>query len=411
LLTIMKKRMITGLLQYIGAAVLILASVLTVFAFDAGVLPFMDEDYLDARSQALAGTPLPDMNEEDIQSEKPQQAVTAATFISSLPKAGTDVIPYVGVYGGGNANLANRPVSSLGVLGDSKLELRCGFIIKTENGKVLSVYDSQLRDITTVIDGWTLTYLRSAEGKPLFTKDGQHAYVENGALVPCDYDAVNLDKGVYSEYTAYPMGYDKNYIVFKNGGFYGMKKTDGTIVVPAEFMDVYGMSEGYCIAVDGEKRLHLFDQNGTLISDEYFVSQKDDASAVGYYFVKNGVTRACTSKGEEILLRTDGNVISVPTGFTVCAYSDGVALLKGNSGYGYMNSKGRWISTPDYKHALPFSEGLAVFCDADGNYGMLSLDGNCVVPAVFSNIVGCFDGVILAYAEEYGYYIINKLAA
>ena len=407
----MKKKMITGLLQYIGAIILVLCSVFTVYAFDAGKLPFMDEDYLEARSQAAVGDLLPDAEVEGTESEKPQQVVTAATFINSLPKADKAVFPDRGLYKTDGFVLANRSMAELGVVGEAQLSVRCGFLIKTVNGEVVSVYDSSLNDVTSVVNGWSLTYLRESEGRPLFTKDGQHAYVENGKLVLCEYDGVNLDKGVYAEYPAYLADYDKDYTVFKEGGLYGLKRVDGTVVVPAKYADVYGMTEGYCIAVDGDKRLYLYDKNGAVISDKYFAAEKDDSSAIGYYFVRNGITRARDADGKEVMLRTDGTVISVPSGFEVCAYSDGAILLKGETGYGYMNYKGRWIGTPDYKQATPFNEGLAVVCDSNGDYGMIACDGETVVPFVFSNIVGCSDGVILAYAQEYGYYIINKLTA
>lgn len=407
----MKKKMITGLLQYIGAIVLVLCSVFTVYAFDAGKLPFMDEDYLEARSQAEVGVPLPDTEVEDTESEQPQQTVTAATFINSLPKADKTTVPNSGFYKAEDFVLANRSMAELGVIGEAQLSVRCGFLVKTVNGEVVSVYDSSLNDVTSIVNGWSLTYLREGGGRPLFTKDGQHAYVENGKLVPCEYDSVNLDKGVYAEYPAYLADYDRDYTAFKEGGLYGLKRTDGTVVVPAKYADVYGMTEGYCIAVDGNKRLYLYDKNGTLISDKYFAAEKDDSSAVGYYFVRNGITRARDAAGKEVMLRTDGTVISVPSGFEVCAYSDGAILLKGETGYGYMNYKGRWIGTPDYKQATTFNEGLAVVCDGNGNYGMIACDGTTVVPFAFSNIVGCSDGVILAYAQEYGYYIINKLTA
>ena len=74
-----------------------------------------------------------------------------------------------------------------------------------------------------------------------------------------------------------------------------------------------------------------------------------------------------------------------------------------------MSYTGRWISTPDYKFARPFSEGLAVVCDNDGNFGMIDLNGDTVVPCVFTNLTNSSDGVILAYAQKYGYYIINKV--
>ncbi len=405
----MKKSLLTGLLQYIGAVVLVLCSALTVYAFDAGKLPFMDADYLEARKQGQQSAPVPETEKEEVKEETETQVVTAATYVASLPKADESTVPYVGVYGADNNLFVLRPVSALGTLGTAKLQASCGFVVKSENEKIVSVYDNKLNDVTSVINGWTLTYLRNAEGKVLFVKDGAHAYLENGALVSCDFDGVNLDKGVYLEYPSYYAGYNTQYTVFSEANLYGMKRADGTVVVEAKFADVYGVSEGFFIAVDGDKRLHLYKEDGTLVSNEYYASENDGVNAVGYYFVRHGLTRARTADGVEVMLRTDGTLLSVPSGFSVCAYSDGAVLLKNGTDYGYMSYNGRWISTPDYKQAAPFSEGLAAVCDANGNYGMIDLQGNTVIPLVFTSISNSSDGVIVAYAQKYGYYIINKV--
>lgn len=403
----MKKKMITGLLQYVGAIVLILCTAVTVYGFETGCLPFMDESYLEARKNTGAGVgqeaepPLPNTQ---------QAVVTVATYINSLPKVSAGALPFNGVYENG-AYLAVRPISEIGNLGTARLDLRMGFIIKSENGTVQAVCDSELKDISSVVNGWDLTYLRNEAGKPLFVKDGTHAYYENGALVPCEYDSYNLDKGIYCEQAAYLASYDTSYEVFKQDGFYGLRRlADGAVVVQPEYADVYGMSEGYCIAVDADKRLYLYDENGTLINSSYFASETEDAKAIGYYFVRNGLTRVRDGNGKELMLRTDGTVLDVPSGFTVAAYSDGAILLKGASGCGYMSYEGKWITNPDYTDAKPFNEGLAVVCDANGAYGMIDLKGNQVIPAVFESISGSSDGVVLAYAQKYGYYIINKLS-
>ncbi len=405
----MKKTLLTGLLQYIGAVILVLCSALTVYAFDAGKLPFMDADYLAARKQANQSAPLPEGEGEQVDEETETQVTTAATYTASLPKADGGTVSYTGVYSTGANSFVLRPTSDLGTLGTAKLEVRCGFVIKTDNGKVVSIYDSKLNDVTAAVNGWSLTYLRNADGKPLFVKDGTHAYLENGVLVPSSFDAVNLDKGVYYEYPSYYSGFNSEYTVYNQGGLYGLEKADGTVIAEAKFADVYGVSEGYFIAVDADKKLYLYKADGTLISDRYYAAANDNANSVGYYFVRHGLTRARTADGVEVMLRADGTLLSIPTGFTVCAYSDGAVLLKNGTEYGYMNYNGRWISTPDYKQAAPFSEGLAAVCDADGNYGMLDLQGNTVIPLVFTSISNSSDGVIVAYAQKYGYYIINKV--
>ena len=312
---------------------------------------------------------------------------------------------------GSYSYLTSRPMTDIGNVGDAKLELRMGFLIKFNDSGVLAVYDAKLNDITAVVNGWDLTYLRSEEGKPLFVKDGSHAYYENGSLVSYQYDSYNLDKGVYCEQAAYLAAYDKEYEVFAKGSLFGLrKKADGSVIVKPQYSDVYGMSEGYCIAVDAQKRLYLFNQEGTLISSKYYASEKENADAIGYYFVRNGLTRARTGDGKEILLRTDGSVFDIPSGFTVCAYSDGAILLKGASGYGYMSYNGKWISNPDYVSAKPYNEGLAAVCNAEGTYSMINLEGDTVIPAVFDSISSSSDGVVLVYAQKYGYFIINKLS-
>ena len=54
-------------------------------------------------------------------------------------------------------------------------------------------------------------------------------------------------------------------------------------------------------------------------------------------------------------------------------------------------------------------EGLAVV-GKDGKYGVIATDGSVVVPLVFDEITNCSGGVMILYAEGYGYYVVNKYA-
>jgi len=403
----MKKRMLVGLLQYIGAIVLIACSILSVYAFDAGKLPFMDADYLETRKETAKAPPT-DNVDMPVQDQRP--LVTAASYISGLPQAEDMQMPYTGVYSSA-CKMVSRPLSALGSIGMSELALHMGFLVKSDSGNVQAVYDSTLADITGVINNSSFALRRDALGRALFYVGDGYAYYENGKLVATDYDSVNLDKGVRYEYPAYVAGYDSSYETFYEGGYYGLRTAAGAIIVPPKYADVYGMSEGYCIAVDSNKKITVFDKNGTIVSDKYYIAGNDDGRDIGYYFVRNGLTRVSLEDGTPALLRTDGSLFSVPSGFEVCAYSDGVVLLRGESGYGYMSSKGRWISTPDYSQAEPFYEGLAVVHNTEGKCGMIDTEGNVVVPMVFDSASNCSDGVVLLYAQKYGYYVINKVIA
>ena len=107
---------------------------------------------------------------------------------------------------------------------------------------------------------------------------------------------------------------------------------------------------------------------------------------------------------------SDGSLMKLPADYTVRAYSDSVILLEKGGKYGYMSSRGRWITDPSFTAARPFYEGLAVAADADGKYGMIDTSGNIVLPFVFDYVSNCSDGVIIALSEEYGDILLVKAA-
>lgn len=405
-----KKRVLTGILQYIGAAVLLCCTLLFIWGFQAGKLPFMDGDYLDARRKAEKEDAAElDTGTDDAVSHQPAQE-TAETFIARLERAGRNSVPYAGVYGDG-CTVAVRSLSGVDLSDGAVPDLCEGFLIVKKNGAVVAVYDGLLNDISGIVDGCGLTFCRDAEGRPLFYRDGYY-YFENGALVPAEYDANNLDKGLSCEYPYYLAPYDERYAVFEGEGGFGLRRTgDGGVVVPAEYAAVYGMCEGVAVAVDKDGRLYLYGEDGALISGEYLGPETNDVTATGYFFVRNGLTRARRPSGEEVVLRADGRELLLPSGFKVLAYSDGAVMLSGADGCGFLGADGRWISPPDYAEVRPFKEGLAVVRNGEGLYGMIDLDGNAVIPCLFDSISDCSDGVILAYTQKLGYCLFNKLSA
>lgn len=406
----MKKRILVNLLQYIGAFALLICTVLFIYAFEAGKLPFMDSDYLDAREEAALNAS-PEVEQGGDASQQPPVQETAATYIGKLPKADKDVVPYEGLFGS-DSKIAVRSLSGLNLSAATRLDICMGYVIANDNGKVSAVYDNVLNDVSAVLNGYSLTFKRDALGRPLLYGADGHVYLDNGALLPADYDKYNLDKGLNCEYPSYLSGYNAEYSVFEEGGMFGLRKVaDGTVIIPAKYVDVYGVSEGRSIAVDKDNRLYMFDTNGKLISNSYYATEDDGASAIGYFFVRKGLTRARSSSGEEIILRADGSVFQIPSGFSVLAYSDGAILLKGQKGYGYMLYNGKWLCSPDYEMAQPFNEGLAVVCDKSGLYGMIDLSGATVVPHLFNSLSNSSDGVVVAYTQKFGYYILNKIAA
>lgn len=404
----MKKGVLNGLMQYIGAMALLLCTALLIYGFGIGALPFMDADYLAARKEAEkeADASVPP---EDASSSQQEVQITAASFVAELERMGADAYPYKGIYGS-DTRILLRSLSGLSLGGDEKIKLCMGYIIVEKNGATVAVYDGALNNVSEALDGYGLTFKRDASGRALFYGADGYVYLEDGVLVKADYDAVNFDKGIDCEYPSYLSDCDTAYTVFEENGFYGLRgNADGAVIVPAKYADVYGVSEGISIAVDGNNRLYMYNTDGKLISDGYYAAD-GGADAVGYFFVRNGLTRARNANGEELLLRADGSVFGIPSGFTVVAYSDGVILLKGKNGYGYMQYNGKWLCTPQYSAARPFNEGLATVCDDNGLYGALDLNGKTVIPCVFESLTDFSDGVAVAYTQKLGYSVLNKTA-
>ncbi len=416
----MKKNILLMFVQYILAVLMVAASVLYVFAFDAGVLPFMDDDYLlSAQTPAVSEpTPPPPVDEEE------EIVVTADVFAASLPQRNGAL--YTGIYNGTECKIVNIPISPLGVIGNGSLRLHMGYIFKLdENVSVVSVYSSEpgLPDVSEIFESNPVQNLRDGEGRVVFYSGDVYSYLEKGKLVPTEYDSLNYDKGV-NYYPSYLAGGDSDYKLFTESGCWGVKSASGKVIVPPQYKDVYGASEGRIIAIGFSGGVYIYNTKGQLLSDdtskyeipedvELVVESGDDLPVVGCYFYRNGLTRVYNSEGESVMLTVDCKEIEYPTGFQVVAYSDGAVLLKQSRDgkedlYGYMSAEGDWISNPDYIAARPFYEGLAAVCGADGKWGMIDTEGNVVIPMLFDSVSDCQDGVILAYEKKFGNCIFGK---
>ncbi len=401
----MKKKIVGGIIQYGVALLAVLLTVLYIVAYNSGVLPF-SEDGTVVRPEVDVSVDVPDVRPEVSEEVRP---ITATEFIASLPVAAESDVINIGFYDGSQV-LVRRSASPMGDLGGAGLVPVMGFVYKYDADGNIFVYDSYLRDVTEALSGQEHTLCRDGEGRVLFFGNGAYSYVQDGALVGASYDPLNFDKGVEKyKYPSYLAGANKEYSVFGTEKGYGLRRnSDGETVLKAVYADVYSPSEGYIVAVDDEDKMYLYKTDGTLVTDAYRVPAENE-DMIGYFFVRNGLVRACKENGEEVLVNTDGVALGLPSDYDIVAYSDGIALLKGVDGnYGYFSSKGGWLGNPYYEDAEPFYEGLAVVC-SDGLYGMIDTDGNLVVPCVFDTLSDCQDGVIIGFTQKNGYCVLNKI--
>ena len=100
----------------------------------------------------------------------------------------------------------------------------------------------------------------------------------------------------------------------------------------------------------------------------------DNGDAVGYEFKKYG------------LINTEGKILFRPQ-FDELSISDGSALVRIDSLYGFVDNKGNWLIKPKYSLAHPFYKGTAVV-KSMGQYELINKQGQKIVDHTFDEVWG-----------------------
>ena len=87
-------------------------------------------------------------------------------------------------------------------------------------------------------------------------------------------------------------------------------------------------------------------------------------------------------------------------------YNDGMAMVRKNGKYGFIDKEGKEIISCKYDEAIGFNEGLAVV-KKDGKYGFLDKKGKEVIPFIYSS-ANAFSNGLSAVGKDGKYGFINK---
>jgi hypothetical protein len=125
------------------------------------------------------------------------------------------------------------------------------------------ILDKSGNDLTSVLLGYNFIGRRDLNGNPLFEKEGKYYYLKNGAI----------SESTETRYTAneprYFLTSDNSASFYKSNGKWGLKNSEGKIVVSASYTYAYGISEGVAIFATQDKNLYLYDMDGKKISTNY----------------------------------------------------------------------------------------------------------------------------------------------
>ncbi len=331
------------------------------------------------------------------------------------------------------------------------VELYMGYIIiNSEEGA--SLCDENGRVLLSDMGDKEPANRRTVSGSPVF-KDASGAYyifdseksefsaAESSALlIGLEYDSPYrpyVDENGNQIYAKYDSK-SKKYV------FYSTEKDEQTI--KTAYADVYSFSEsGYALVKNGSLYI-IIDAGGKEVfgvqtSNYYYYPDKtvnqgywvrayyelpyiNDIRAIGsgtvdeYGYLRmrirlvgrsNSVYGQVVADEERLVNVNTGKYFTIPDGYTLEGYSDGVLLLSRDGRYGYYSIEGHWIAQPIYTYAQPFVQGLAVVGHENGTRGMIDTEGNIVLPFAFTYVSNVSSGLVSAYSESGGWEIFKVL--
>ena len=195
----------------------------------------------------------------------------------------------------------------------------------------------------------------------------------------------------------------------KKAGLWGMIDKNGNWLIPAEFDDINSFKNGNAIARKGDK-YGIIDENGKWILEPNYEKLT---------LFESGLALA-TKDAKQGYVKEDGSWMDLPSGvIKAYPFSDGYAMIKKESGVGYMNTSGEEVVKAQYTKAHdwygPFGRVLKVdqwcFVDAGGKehpisngqklyafhsdlacfkaddkYGYVDKNGSVVIKAIYDNV-------------------------
>ena len=275
------------------------------------------------------------------------------------------------------------------------------------------------------------TGLDDGQGHILFQSGDTYYALRDGAFVPAEVSEESLKWSLLCEL---PLGYGDDGIstVYCENGLYGYKTPGGDTKTEAKYLRAFPHHEGLAIAYE-RKNVVILDENYEVTAtipyetDDVFLTLAEvtiphtfGEEFYGLNTFDHGLTVFRTRRNlrtyrvfnytkiydEGRLYNKNGELISLPQGYELRGYADGMLLLQksGEERYGFMDFCGNWVVNPYFTGATPFYQGLAII-EKDGKKGVIDTNGNTVLPLCFSEVSAPSRGLIAAYNDTCGWLI------
>ncbi|MEG2320581.1 MAG: WG repeat-containing protein [Bacteroidales bacterium] len=204
---------------------------------------------------------------------------------------------------------------------------------------------------------------------------------------------INNTKWIRSIYSNIQRPYEHGYSAFFNDGKWGFLNKNGTVIISPQFEEVSDFNEYGLARVKNNGKWGVIDNEGNY-------KFKCIYTQIGEFSSQMALANDGTS---QYYLNIFGNTQQLSDKYTYSNFSDGMAKVSYKDKWGYINTKGTLVISPEYAEAYDFSGGYAVVSNGETR-SLINKKGNKKIidesllkePLVFK------DG--LALVNKGGYY-------
>ena len=250
---------------------------------------------------------------------------------------------------------------------------------------LLSINDVWLAD-----PQWTQV-LPFSEGYAAVEKDGKWGYIDTKGNIAIEY--------TYREAGSFHCGR----AMIRTGSAYGYIDVYGNLAVSAKWRKAGDFSQDLAFAISDEyerDRAYIIDKVGEKVATL-------GTALRGSGFSENFAV-VCDHDTSYYYMNTLGKSAFQITFLDAKAFSEGLAAVKNEEGWGYINKLGSFEVQAQYAQAENFSEGCAAVLDrTSGKWGYINVKGATLIEPSYDSAEAFVDGfAIVSIGNEY--YLVDQ---
>ncbi len=224
--------------------------------------------------------------------------------------------------------------------------------------------------------------------------DMDHIINRNGKSIPA------VDNLVQQGYTIDAVG--DCYVVlsirekFNSTPYFALANLEGTLLLPAIFLDIHLPSEGLCL-VQTDKGYGFSDLDGKIVIPLQYQNGSDFSQGLA----------AVQQNGKwGYIDKTGKKVIDLKYEYAF-PFEDGLAAVQLNGKWGFLDLLGHITIEPIYDEVQHFSEGIASVRKGN-SWGCVDKCGNEILPCQYQAVEICSDNrIAVKWQNRYGYFDKN----